>query len=77
MGCGALAVTKEVADRLKLELYDDDRLQQEAVSMGYSSEDLKAFDEKAPGLFDRLLRRFMKWHVAGKGLSSDMDHFIF
>ena len=57
MGCGALAVTKEVADRLKLELYDDDRLQQEAVSMGYSSEDLKAFDEKAPGLFDRLLRR--------------------
>ncbi len=56
MGCGALSVTKEVAEHLKLELYDDDRLQQEAVSMGYSSEDLKAFDEKAPGLFDRLLR---------------------
>lgn len=56
-GCGARAVTKAVAERLKLELYDDDRLQQEAVGMGYSSEDLKAFDEKAPGLFDRLLRR--------------------
>jgi len=25
--------------------------------MGYSSEDLKGFDQKAPGLFDRLLRR--------------------
>lgn len=57
MGCGALTASKAVADHLKLELYDDDRLQQEAVSMGYSSEDLKAFDEKAPGLFDRLLRR--------------------
>jgi cytidylate kinase len=57
MGCGALTVAKKVAERLKLELYDDDRLQQEAVSMGYASEDLKAFDEKAPGLFDRLLRR--------------------
>jgi cytidylate kinase len=57
MGCGALTVIKAVAEHLKLELYDDDRLQQEAVSMGYSSEDLRAFDEKAPGLFDRLLRR--------------------
>jgi hypothetical protein len=57
MGCGALAVSKKVAEHLKLELYDDDRLQQEALGMGYSSEDLKAFDEKAPGLFDRLLRR--------------------
>jgi cytidylate kinase len=57
MGCGALSVSKKVAEDLKLEVYDDDRLQQEAVGMGYSSEDLKAFDEKAPGLFDRLLRR--------------------
>lgn len=56
-GCGARAITRKVAGNLKLEVYDDDRLQQEAVSMGYSSEDLKAFDEKAPGLFDRLLRR--------------------
>ena len=57
MGCGALDVCGAVAGHLKLELYDDNRLQQEAVGMGYSSEDLKAFDEKAPGLFDRLLRR--------------------
>lgn len=57
LGCGATMVAQKVAEVLKLELYDDDRLQQEAVGMGYSSEDLKAFDEKAPGLFDRLLRR--------------------
>jgi len=57
LGCGARIVAQNVAEVLKLELYDDDRLQQEAVGMGYSSEDLQAFDEKAPGLFDRLLRR--------------------
>jgi len=57
VGCGAERVTKKVSERLNIELYDDDRLQQEAVSMGFSSQDLKAFDEKAPGLFDRLLRR--------------------
>ena len=57
MGCGARSVAKAVAENLHHEIYDDDRLQQEAVSMGYSSEDLKAFDVKAPGLFDRLLRR--------------------
>jgi cytidylate kinase len=57
IGCGATAVSRKVADDLKIDLYDDKRLQQEALSMGYSSEDLKGFDEKAPGLFDRLLRR--------------------
>ena len=57
IGCGAIEVSQKVADLLKVELYDDERLQQEALNMGYSSEDLKGFDEKAPGLFDRLLRR--------------------
>lgn len=56
-GCGVRHVAEAVADNLHYELYDDDRLQQEAISMGYSSEDLKAFDVKTPGLFDRLLRR--------------------
>jgi cytidylate kinase len=55
IGCGAISVSQKVADDLKIELYDDERLQQEALNMGYSSEDLKGFDEKAPGLFDRLL----------------------
>ena len=57
IGCGAMSVSQKVAEGLKLELYDDEQLQQEAFNMGYSTEDLKGFDEKAPGLFDRLLRR--------------------
>ena len=57
IGCGALAVSQKIADDLQIDIYDDERLQQEALNMGYSSEDLKGFDEKAPGLFDRLLRR--------------------
>ena len=57
VGCGARRVAQGVADNLNLALYDDNRLQEEAVSMGYTSEDLKAFDVKTPGLFDRLLRR--------------------
>ena len=57
IGCGAISVSQKVADDLKIEIYDDERLQQEALNMGYSSEDLKGFDEKAPGLFDRLFRR--------------------
>ena len=57
IGCGAMSVSQKVAEGLELELYDDERLQQEALNMGYSAEDLKGFDEKAPGLFDRLLRR--------------------
>jgi cytidylate kinase len=57
IGCGGNSVAQKIAEGLKLDLYDDDRLQQEAISMGYSSEDLKGFDQKAPGLLDRLLRR--------------------
>jgi cytidylate kinase len=57
IGCGAMSVSQKVADDLNIEIYDDERLQQEALNMGYSSEDLKGFDEKAPGLFDRLFRR--------------------
>ena len=40
IGCGAMSVSQKVADHLKIELYDDERLQQEALNMGYSSEDL-------------------------------------
>ncbi len=55
IGCGEMAVARLVTDGLKLELYDDQRLQEEAIKMGISSEDLKSLDEKAPGLFSRLL----------------------
>ena len=57
IGCGAISVAQKVAEGLNIELYDDNRIQQEAIDMGYSSEDLKGFDQKAPGLLDRLLRR--------------------
>jgi len=57
IGCGAVSIAKKVSASLNIELYDDERLVQEAVAMGYSSEDLKGFDQKAPGLLDRLLRR--------------------
>lgn len=57
IGCGAISVSQKVAESLNIELYDDDRIQQEALNMGYSPQDMKGFDEKAPGLLDRLLRR--------------------
>ncbi|MBW1800735.1 MAG: cytidylate kinase-like family protein [Deltaproteobacteria bacterium] len=55
MGSGAEQIARMVADGLKLELYDDEKLQEEAVKQGLSTVELKGFDEKAPGFFDRLL----------------------
>jgi len=57
IGCGILAVAGEVARRLDVDLFDDERLQHVALDIGFSSQDLKAFDQKAPGLLDRLFRR--------------------
>jgi cytidylate kinase len=57
IGCGAMVVARQVAEDLGLALYDDSRLQEEAVKLGLSSQDLKSFDVKAPGLFSRLLGR--------------------
>lgn len=47
-------IVKLVADGLKLEIYDDRRLQEEAIRMGVQSEELKGTDKKVPGLFDRI-----------------------
>ena len=55
MGCSGEKIAKLVADRLNLELYDDARLKQTVQTMGKEFEELKHFDEKAPGFFDRLL----------------------
>jgi cytidylate kinase len=52
-----MTTARRVADELGMVLYDDDRLQAEAVEMGFSSEDMKSFDQTAPGLLTRLLRR--------------------
>lgn len=57
IGSGAMGIARRVAENLQMTLYDDNRLQKEATEMGISSQDLKGFDQKAPGLFNRLLRR--------------------
>jgi cytidylate kinase len=57
MGCGGLEIAKKVSKELNVSLYDDARLQEEAIKMGISKEELKGMDEKAPGLLDRLFGR--------------------
>lgn len=54
MGSGGTVIADHVAEKLNLELYDDQRLQQEALDMGLRADELKGLDEKAPGFFDRL-----------------------
>jgi len=54
MGCGADKVARFVADKTKLALYDDQKLQIEAIKLGLRSQELKGFDEKAPGFFESL-----------------------
>ena len=55
IGSGDMTIAQLASDELKLDLYDDQRLQQEAVAIGISSEEVKDFDQKAPGLFNRIL----------------------
>jgi cytidylate kinase len=54
MGCGADKVARYVAEKAKLTLYDDQKLQTEAIKLGLRSQELKGFDEKAPGFLDYL-----------------------
>ena len=83
MGSGGMQVARRVADELKFELYDDRRLQEEAIKMGIP-EDLKSLDEKAPGLFDRILTHkpalytdlmeAVVYEVARRGQGIILDH---
>lgn len=57
LGSGGRKIAEKVAKTLNLELYDDDRLQEAAVEMGIPEEHVRNLNEKAPGLFDRLLSR--------------------
>lgn len=57
IGCEEMTIAQEVAHGLGVRLYDDQRLQEKAIEMGLSAEDLRGLNEKAPGLFNRLLRR--------------------
>ena len=57
LGTDGLRIARRIADDLKLELYDDQRIQEMIVSLGIRAEDIKGLDEKEPGFFDRLLSR--------------------
>ncbi|MDF1592507.1 MAG: cytidylate kinase family protein [Desulfobacterales bacterium] len=55
MGSADPDIAKIVANKLNLELFDDQRLRDRAMQLEIKSEDLKGLDEKAPGFFDRFL----------------------
>jgi len=53
-GSGVEQIARLVAEEAKVELYDDRRLEQEALKMGIHSEELKGLGDKPPGLLDSL-----------------------
>ena len=56
LGSGGMSIARQVAEKLNINLYDDDQLQKVAVDLGIRIEDFKkSVDEKAPGLFDLIL----------------------
>lgn len=55
MGSDGEIIAGLVAEKLNYELYADDKLQKIAIEMGLHHEKLVSLDEKAPGLFDRIL----------------------
>jgi cytidylate kinase len=57
IGCGGGAIARKVAEALGVTLFDDDRLQREALEMGLHLAELKSLEEKGPGLFERLFSR--------------------
>jgi len=54
VGCEALEIARRVSDGLNVEIYDDTRLKEEALRMGFHAEQLKGVSEKAPDWFERL-----------------------
>jgi cytidylate kinase len=57
IGCDGGLIARRVAESLKVTLFDDERLRQEALAMGLRLEELKSLEEKGPGFFDRVLSR--------------------
>ena len=49
MGCGADKVARFVAENAKLPLYDDQKLQIEAINLGLRSQELKGLMRKHQG----------------------------
>lgn len=84
IGCNGTTIARRVADELRLDLYDDARLEEEATRMGLRPQDMKSLDEKAPGLFERLwgqkpeiyldLLQSVIYEVARRGKGVIMGH---
>lgn len=56
IGCDGLAIAKQVAENLKIDLYDDSRLRDEASNMALHSKKLiLGFKEEAPSWFVRMM----------------------
>ena len=55
IGCGGMVIARLVAEELQVPLFDDRKLQQEAIGMGIRPEDVKELEEKSPGFFDHLM----------------------
>ncbi len=53
-GSGGEKIAEQVSEELGFELFDDKKIQERAIELGFSSDDLDGIDEKAPRLFDRL-----------------------
>ncbi len=83
-GSKGAEIARRVSEELHLELYDDERLQEEAIRSGIESKELKSLEEKAPGLFDRIWSRrpqlyldvleFVVYEVAKRGHGIIMGH---
>lgn len=84
IGCEGITIARGAAEGLDVPLYDDESLQKEALASGLSKKDLKSLDEKAPGLFGRLLdlkpqayQELMEavvYRVAGRGEGIILGH---
>ncbi len=84
IGCEGMTIARKVAEGLKLELYDDQRLQEEAGKAGIQPEILEELDEKVPGLFNRVfshkpeiyldLMEALIYEVARKGKGVILGH---
>ena len=55
IGCDGESIGNQVAKHLGVDFYNNNRLQQMALDLGLTEIDLKEYDERAPGLLNRLL----------------------
>ena len=84
VGCGSEKIASSVANDLGIDLIDDKRLQKDAFDQGFSGDDLKGLNEKAPGFFDLLrgqrpeiylnLMESLIYNVAKKGEGVIIGH---